>query len=458
MIVMKFGGTSVGDPERIRAVADLVRAHLARRPVVVASAHAGVTNLLSDLARTALEKGKAPLDALEARHFGILDALGLGRDLVEGDLKELRSILRGVALVKELTPRTQDAIVSYGERMSCRAVAAHLASVGIAAEAVMAWDAGLVTDSRFGAARPLPGIEAEMKRRLVAIGAGTGTGTGGGGAAQAGWVVPVVTGYIGKNETGQVTTLGRGGSDYTGAIVGAAVDAEEVQIWTDVDGVLTTDPRICRDARVLEEVSFEEASELAFYGAKVIHPATMQPAVEKSIPIVVLNTFNPKAKGTRIVREAAPSREVVKCIALRRGIAVVNLVSSRMLGAHGFIRRMGEVLDRHEVSVDMIATSEVSVSMTVEESQAARLEAALRELEAIGRTTVAKGKAILGVVGQGLRETKGIGAKAFAALARAGINVEMISQGATRINLGVVIDAKDAEAGVRALHEEFFAA
>lgn len=439
MIVMKFGGTSVGDAERIRAVASLVgeAARSGRRPTVVVSAHAGVTNLLFDLARRAVETGAHDVGALAARHHEILDALGLPRALVEAEIEEARTLLTGIALVRELTPRTLDCMASFGERMSARVVAAHLRAAGLDAEPVMAWDAGLTTDARFGAARPLPSAEAEIQRRLGAMTA-----------------IPVVTGYIGRTEKGEVTTLGRGGSDYSAAIFGAALGAEEIQIWTDVDGVLTTDPNVVKNARILEELSFEEASELAFFGAKVIHPATMLPAVEKNIPIRVLNTFNPSARGTRIVARSERSREVVKCIAFRRGVRIVNVVSTRMLGAHGFIRRLGEVFDRHEVPIDMMATSEVSVSLTVDEKLDIR--PVIADIAQFARVEEEAGRAIVCVVGHGLRDTPGIGAKAFAALAKAKVNVLMISQGASRINLGIVVDAKDAETSVRTLHAEFF--
>jgi aspartate kinase len=357
--------------------------------------------------------------------------------MIADDLRECEMLLRGVALVRELTPRTQDAIASYGERMSAKVVAAHMTAAGVPAVAMMAWEAGLTTDARFGGARPLAGSDAAIRRAIAAAPA-----------------IPVVTGYIGRTEKGEVTTLGRGGSDYSAAIFGAALDAEEIQIWTDVDGVLTTDPKIVRSARILEELSFEEASELAYFGAKVIHPATMLPAVEKNIPIRVLNTFNPAAPGTKIVAASGRSREVVKCIASRRGVRVLNVVSTRMLGAHGFIRRLGEVFDRHEIPLDMMATSEVSVSFTIDERLP--VAAALAEIGQFARVEEEAGRSIVAIVGQGLRETPGIGAKIFQALARAQVNVLMISQGASRINLGMVVDAKDADAAVRTLHAEFF--
>jgi aspartate kinase len=439
MIVMKFGGTSVGDPERIDVACRLVEraAAAGSRPAVVVSAHAGVTNMLFRLARQAVERGSADVDEVEERHYEILGALGLERDLIAPEIRELRALLTGIGLVRELTPRTEDVIASFGERMSAKVVAARMRALGIEATALTAWEAGLVTDARFGAARPLPGIEAEIRRRVF--------------AAQG---VPVITGYIGRTERGEVTTLGRGGSDYSAAIFGAALEAEEIQIWTDVDGVLTADPKVVPAARILEELSFEEASELAFFGAKVIHPATMLPAVEKNIPIRVLNTFNPSARGTRIVAKSERSREVVKCIAARRGVRVLNVSSSRMLGAHGFIRRMGEVFDRHEVPIDMMATSEVSVSLTVDEK--VPIAPVVAEISQFARVEDEGGRAIVCVVGQGLRETPGIAAKAFQALARAGVNVLMISQGASRINLGVVVDGADAEKSVRTLHVEFF--
>ena len=257
MLVMKFGGTSVGDAERIRAVVGLVAGRLADRPVVVVSALAGVTNALIERAHAAL-KGRASLDDLRDRHRKVLADLGLPADLVQAEMDDLRSLLKGIHLVGELTPRSLDCIQSFGERFSARIVAAAFRAAGHAARACDAWDLGLVTDDRFGAATPLESCYEPLGRNLRAVEG-----------------IPVVTGFVGKDRRGNITTLGRGGSDYTASILGRAVGAPEIQIWTDVDGVMTADPKTCPAARSLEVLSFAEASELAYYGAKVVHPSTI---------------------------------------------------------------------------------------------------------------------------------------------------------------------------------------
>jgi len=438
MIVMKFGGTSVGTPAYVRRVGELVRTAKEREPVlVVVSAHAGVTDLLIELAERARD-GSAEIEPFAARHQEMLRALDLPADLLDAELRQARTLLTGVALLRELTPRSRDHLLSYGERMSARVVAAHLRGAGTAARAVDGWDAGVLTDDRFGAARPLPGLPGRV---CAAFADGFDP-------------VPVVTGFIGKTERGEVTTLGRGGSDYSAALFGAALTAREIQIWTDVDGVMTTDPRLVPDARVVERVSYAEAAELAFFGAKVLHPETMQPAIESDVPLRVRNTRNPAAPGTRVERQQSTSREVVKAIALRRGVRVVNVQSNRMLGAHGFIRQLGEVFDRHRVAIDMMATSEVSVSLTV--GPEADLAPVLRDLGAFSEATVLSGLAILCVVGDGLRETPGLAGRVFRSLGDASVNVVMVSQGASRRNLGIVVRDEDAKRAVQTLHAAFF--
>ncbi|MHC4390215.1 MAG: aspartate kinase [Planctomycetota bacterium] len=437
MIVMKFGGTSVGSAERIREVAAIVGRARAEGPVaVIVSAHGGVTDMLirlSDKARA----GEVDLGPLVEREHQILDGLSLPHDLVRKEMREARTLLRGIALLRELSPRSRAHLLSVGERMSARVLAAHLVTQGTPARAVMAWDAGLFTDDNFLEAQPLPGTYDRIEQTLELTDPS----------------VPVITGFIARTEAGEITTLGRGGSDYSAAIFGAALSAQEIQIWTDVDGVLSTDPRLCPTARILSEISYDEAAELAFFGAKVLHPQTMHPAIERTIPIRVLNTFKPDQPGTRIGSSTSQSTEVVKSIALRRGVRVVNIRSSRMLGAHGFIRRLGEAFDRHQIPIDMMATSEVSVSVTVTSGD---LEPLLEDLRAIGRVTIEEGCAIVCIVGEGLRETPGLGARIFNALGRDSINVRMISQGASRLNLGIVVAEAEAEPAVRTLHDELF--
>jgi aspartate kinase len=436
MIVLKFGGTSLADAPHIRTVIDILRKTEDDRPVLVVSAHAGVTDLLDRLAHRALSE-KAEIDDVRDIHLGILNDLGLPVELVDDLIEELASILTGIHLVCELTSRTRDYILSFGERLSSRIVAAAFRSLGIPARAIAAWDLGLVTDSAFGSARPQEECFSRIRRSLLKV-----------------KELPVVTGFIAKDRDGNITTLGRSGSDYTASLVGAAVGAREIQIWTDVNGVMTADPRIVPEARSLPRLSFNEMSELAYYGARVIHPATMVPAIRNHIPVRVLNTNSPKHPGTVILDEAAPHAPPISSIAYRRRQTLINVVSTRMLLQHGFMARLFEVFGRHEVVVDMISTSEVSVSITTDSGQ--RLEPVLAELAEFGEVTVEKDKAIICLVGDGIRTATDVVARIFTTTRKVGVTARMISMGATRINVSFLVAGDDVETAVRALHEEFF--
>jgi aspartate kinase len=265
--------------------------------------------------------------------------------------------------------------------------------------------------------------------------------------------VVVMGGFIGSTKDGVTTTLGRGGSDFTASIVGAGIGAEEIQIWTDVDGMLTADPTILPGGHRVKTISFAEAAELAYFGAKVLHPATVLPAIEKCIPVLILNSRRPEVLGTRIVAEAVPCANVVKSIACKRKIALVNIHSTRMLMAHGFLRRIFEVFDRYETPVDMVATSEVSVSLTIDNP--ARLDEIVAELEQFAEVDIEKDQVIVCLVGDNIRHTPGVARRVFNALD--GINIRMISQGASLLNISLVVAEADLFRAVPALHEEFFA-
>ena len=439
MIIQKFGGTSVGAAEPIVRLGAIVKRALARRPVVVVSAVGGVTNKLLQLSELALGGGawKATFEALAVQHRTIVSELALERGLLDPLLAELDDLLRGIALIRECTPRTSDALASFGERLCARIVAAHLVSIGIDARAIDAWDAGLVTDSRFGAARPIAESERTIRRAL---------------GEHAG--VPVITGYIAKDAQGRITTLGRGGSDYSAAIFGAALDAEEIQIWTDVDGVMSADPRIVPAARFVPTLSFAEAAELAFFGAKVLHPATMVPALAKNIPIRVLNSFRPEFEGTTVVARLEPGQKRVKSVTSKERIAVVNVVAAPMLLQFGFLEQIADVFARHEIVIDMIATSEVSVAMTTDAS--AKLDPVVAELAQFSEVSVLREMSLVSVVGEELRERVAIPALVLATLDELAVKVEMISYGATRNNLSFVISTARVREVVSALHERLF--
>lgn len=439
MIVQKFGGTSVGGADQIRRVAQIIRRSLPSRPVVVVSAVSGVTNRLFRLADLALSGAPwAPeLQALRDLHAGILRDLDAEEPSVDALLDDLSQLLSGISMLRECSPRAKDRLVSYGERLSVRILAAHLRNIGVRAQALDAFDVGLTTDSRFGEARPLPDVDERIRNAL---------------AAQDG--VPVITGYIGKDQAGDVTTLGRGGSDYTAAIFGAALDAQEIQIWTDVDGVMTVDPRIVGSARFIKKLSFAEASELAFYGAKVLHPATMIPAVRKGIPIRVLNSYRPEFEGTTVVARLSPEERGVKSIASKDRVAVVTIVAPPMLFQYGFLERIAGVFARHEIVVDMIATSEVSVAMTT--NPAADLDPVVAELSKFSEVAVQREMSQISIVGEELRDRHDLAAAVFGSIARLKVKVEMVSFGATRNNLSLVVAQDRVREVVTALHADLF--
>jgi aspartate kinase len=433
---MKFGGTSLGDRERIDTVVSLVRGRLARSPVLVCSAHAGVTDLLLAGARAAAA-GKPDLTPLREREYGLLDALRLKRSLVDPDLERLDQMFRGLALLGELTPRSLDQVAAFGERMSVKAIAAVLRRRRIPATPVQADEAGLVTDGRFTRASPLPQAYTNLARSLAAVEG-----------------VPVVTGFIGRDADGNVTTLGRSGSDYTATIVGRAISAEEVEIWTDVSGVLTADPRIVPAARPVERLTYAEASELAYYGAKVIHPATIHPAVEKGIPVRILNTMDPSAPGTVIAPARPRGGAQVTSIASKRGIHLVNVVSARMLGQSGFVARVFEVFREHDVVVDLIATSEVSISVSVDDTQG--LAGVVQDMGAFATVTVSDGCALVAIIGERMKEASGLAGRVLSAIGEAGIPLHAISYGATKTNLQLVLPEDRERDAVRALHKVLF--
>jgi len=437
MIVMKFGGTSVGGADEIRNVAEIVKSHLARKPVVVVSAVKGITDRLIELANHAKEgNGDVVFSTIKNIHHGILEKLSLEKSLLDKDFNELQKAVRSVN-GKMVEAKTLDLFQSFGERMSSKIVAAQLSKNNMEAQAFNTFDLGLITNSDFGNAEPLEEAFTNLANNIKKMS-----------------FIPVITGFIGKTREGEITTLGRGGSDYTAGIVGAAINAGEIQIWTDVDGIMSADPKIVGDARTLEQVSFAEASELAYFGAKVLHPKTIIPAMEKNIPVRVLNTFNPKGNGTLILNEVEKSKQTVKAITSKRNITLIHVNSKRMLGAYGFLARLFEVFYEYKQSVDVIATSEVSVSMTVDNGK--NIEDIASDLEGIADVKILKNKAVICVVGEGMRNTPGVAGRTFLVLGKNNINIEMISQGASEINITFVVDGKDCDKAVKCLHEEYF--
>jgi aspartate kinase len=445
MIVCKFGGTSVGDAEAIARTAGIVRARLDRTPVVVTSALAGTTNRLIEIAtqsaRGQLIVALTIIEELRARHFTAIEALGVGDDdelIAEtgAGFDELAHLAEALSVLGDATPRSHDAVASMGERLAAPIVAAALARIGVPAVFVDARRVMATTDE-FGKAEPRPDEIAVACRAHVLPLVREGK-------------VPVLGGYIGATADGVTTTLGRGGSDYSASLLGAAMDAEAIEIWTDVDGMLTADPRVVPDAQLIEHIRFDEAAELASFGAKVLHPSTIAPAVRKGIPVFVFNSRNPAGKGTRITFDAP--RRAVRAIAGKTRTVVVKVRSPRMLAAPGTMRAIFEVFERNRTSVDVVATSEVSVSVTVDDDL--HLDAVVAQLSMYGDVSIERGRGIVALVGAGLGESTATMARALAALGD--LRLYMVSLSATGINLTLIVEGDQVHEAMRRLHDAFF--
>lgn len=448
MIVMKFGGTSVENSDAIGRACEIVRARLGRTPVVVVSAMSKVTDTLLAMGRASgdgdRDKAMELARALRERHYATAgELLGTGlftefHQELEAEFDSLDELLRGIAAVGELSPRTSDYVVSYGERLSSKLVTSAFCARGLNAVLVDACDV-LITDAQH--MKAIPQLQEIDDRAQIIIKPLLEAGR-----------VPIMGGFIGATKDRVQTTIGRGGSDFSAALIGSALNAEAIEIWTDVDGMKTTDPNICPDAHRIKVISFEEAAELAYFGAKVLHPATVLPAVQKNIPVYVLNSRNPKNDGTLIVARAPKSKSMFKAIAAKKRITIVEVVAARMLMAHGFLRAIFEVFDKHHCAVDVVSTSEVSVSLTVDSNEA--IPAIAADLEKIADVKYVGRMAIVCLVGENIREKKGVAAQVFSAIDD--INVRMISQGASEINITFVIDEVDVPEAVRRLHKKFF--
>ncbi|HYP14845.1 MAG TPA: lysine-sensitive aspartokinase 3 [Bryobacteraceae bacterium] len=447
MIVMKFGGTSVESAAAIRRVASIVRDRLARRPIVVVSAMGKTTNRLLKIADEAVSGDREEALSLlaELKDYHLREGLALVPGTLQPDLEnilnglfqELEEMVRGLSIMGELTPRSTDAVSSYGERLSSEVVALAFEGLGMPSAHVDSRDL-IVTDCRHTQAAPLfPQTYSRLAATIPPLTQSR---------------VVVMGGFIGATEEGVTSTLGRGGSDYTASIVGAGIGAEEIQIWTDVDGMLTADPTVMTGGHRVRTMSFAEAAELAYFGAKVLHPSTVAPAIDKNIPVLILNSRRPEMDGTRITRETVATTTIAKSIACKKNITLLNIVSTRMLMAHGFLRRIFEIFDRFETPVDLVATTEVSVSLTIDNTT--RLRDITRELRQFADVSAEENQAIVCLVGDNIRYTPGVAGKAFTAIGD--INVRMISQGASLLNLSMVVSQDDLRSAVERLHSDFF--
>lgn len=445
MIVVKFGGTSVGDADAITRAADIVRGRVDRDPIVVVSAMSGVTNELLALAEQAAEghliAALSSVEALRDRHLSVTEALfGGGDGEVASDLSatfdELASLAEALCTLGHLTPRSLDTIGAKGEQLSAPLFAAVLQRAGLSAELMDAREV-IITNDAYTHAEPLPDAIADRARSLLLPPVRDGR-------------IPVMGGFIGATMRRITTTLGRGGSDYTASLVGAALRADAIEIWTDVDGMLTADPRVVQGARLIERIRFDEASELASFGAKVLHPNTIAPAVQLGIPVYVFNSRRPGGSGTEITFDAP--RCSVRAVAGKTGLAIVKVRSPRMLHAHGFLRTVFDVFARHQTSVDVVATSEVSVSVTVDENS--RLEEVISDLSALGDVSIERNRGIIALVGAGLSDDGAAMATALTAIGS--VRIHMLSLSATGINLTIIIDGAEVPSVMTRLHDAFF--
>lgn len=436
MIIMKFGGSSLADGERFRHVKTIIESYREMFPIVVLSAIGKTTDHLIESGQRALT-GVVDFSKIEQSHLRIINELDLSHTGVEELLDALFSLLKGISMIRELTPKTLDHLLSFGERLSTRLFCAYLQKMGINAHAVDGWDAGIITTSDFNNAEVNPesyeNIRAAFRNSAESI--------------------PIVTGFIAKDARGAITTLGRGGSDLTAALIGSALEVQEIQVWKDVHGILSTDPRVLETAFPVPSISFEEAAELAYFGAKVLHPQSILPAMKKGIPVRVKNSYNPEHPGTLIVSECV--HKDVKAITHKPCQALIHICSTRMLGQYGFLAKVFQIFADLKISVDVIATSEVSISLTLENQE--NISALQRQLEEIATIRVQYAKTIISLIGRALHSSR-ILERSLRMLSQHGIEVQMISHGASNVNTSLVVNDDDAKISVHRLHEEFFRA
>ncbi|MBS7646225.1 aspartate kinase [Candidatus Bathyarchaeota archaeon] len=461
-IVMKFGGTSVATGLNIHRIAKLIASNInmGRQVVAVVSALDGITEKLIEAAEQAEKRDKGFIHQFKQnlldRHLKVAEEaisnafiLKEVQVTIAATLEELEKVLTGIVYVGELTPRSRDYILSFGERLSAPIVYGALKDIGLNACFLTGAEAGIVTDDNFGEANPLMKVtQLQVKERLEPI-------------LQRG-MVPVVTGFIAATQDGVTTTLGRGGSDYTATIIGAALEAEEIWIWTDVDGLMTSDPKIVPNAKTLPEISFKEALEMAVFGAKAMHPRALEPIMDRDTIVRIKNIFNPGGPETILIREVkSKPGTTVKAVTLLKDVALINISGAGMVGAPGTAAKVFEVLGKNRINILMISqgASEANISLIVRRNALEKAVNAL-ELALLGGGPIREINAeddvcVISVVGAGMRNTPGIASRIFTAVARRGINVRMIAQGSSELNISFVVKETDGPAAVQAIHEEF---
>src|SRR3990170_7203188 len=458
-LVMKFGGTSVADGARVRHVAELAKKHRdsGNEIVLVTSALSGVTDMLLKNAREASENGKTSsikefiADLTKQHHKAAHDAIDSNSNVekvireLDSRIEELEKALIGICYLGELTSRSIDYISSYGERLAAPILCGSLNSFGVRSHSFTGGEAGIITTDEYGNARPIEKTYTLVKERIEPLLHDS---------------IPVVTGFIGESEAGIITTLGRGGSDFSASIIGAAIKADEIWLWKEVNGILTTDPKIVPEARTIPVISYIEAMELSYFGAKVLHPRAIEPAIKHGIPVRVKNTFEPDFPGTLVVKDLKQSRDVVKAVTVIKNVALINISGAGMVGTLGVAARVFTTLANAGVNIIMISqgSSEANISMVVDESH---LDKAVKAIKAefkngiIKEVTQDRNICVVAVVGAGMANTPGVAGKVFGALGKAGVNVIMISQGSSQHNISFVVSEDGAKKAVQVLHKEF---
>jgi aspartate kinase len=459
-LVFKFGGTSLGDGERIRNACNIVRSYRERGDniVVVCSAMGDTTDILLELMDSAVrgERGRLEdgLERLRSAHIEAVEYVLRGDGLksealkvIEERLSDLTHILSSIYFLREVTPRTRDLVLSFGERLSTWIFTCALRGLGIAAKYLEGGDAGIITDSDFGYATPL--MEETLNNIKNTILPLLGQG-----------VVPVVTGFIGRTRDGAITTLGRGGSDFTATLLGSGIKADEVVLWSDVDGLLTADPRIVRGVKVIPQLSYEEALEMAVFGAKGLHPRAIEAAQNGGVKVRIKNTFNPSAPGTLITDRGLSTDSVVKGVLLVRDVAMITVRGATAVGKPGSAARILQSISSRGINVMMISqsVSESSISLIVRRESADAALEAIRDSNPpslIRGVECEKDVVVVAVVGEGMKGTPGVASRVFGAVARRGINVRMIAQGSSELNISFVVKEADGVEAVRAIHEDY---
>lgn len=457
-LVMKFGGTSVGDGKKLRHVAELVKSYKdsGNQIVVVTSALGGVTDALLDAAHEASNNGKVSrvkefiADLTQKHHAAAHDALAdenVEETIAELDarIEDVEKALTGICYLGELTPRSLDFLSSYGERLAAPILSGSIRSLGVESEYFIGGEIGIITDDNFGGAHPLEISYENVKKHLSPLLAGT---------------IPVVAGFIAQNEMGIITTLGRGGSDFTASIIGASINADEIWLWKEVHGIMTTDPKIVPEARPLSVISYIEAMEMSFFGAKVLHPKAIEPAIKHGIPVRVKNTFEPEYPGTLIVKDQKPSKQVVKAVSVIDKVALVNISGAGMVGTIGVAARAFTALAEAGVNIKMISqgSSEANLSIVVDEPHLKKAVKALKhefKNGVVGTIEYDVDISVVAVVGVGMAGTPGVAGKVFGALGKHSVNVIMISQGSSQHNISFAVGKNDAYKAVQVLHKEF---